>query len=123
MIKDTKDFKAKNFGCNHCYANQTKQELIDTIQELKDATKCDIFIIGAYRCKIHHKNIGDAKTLYSKGLAVDIRMADSKGSLLTGQQMIDIIDQFDILDDAKVVIHNTFIGIELGGDYERDYQI
>jgi len=120
-MKDTKDFKYKSFQCNHCQANQTKPELVDIMQEIVDKTKLTLYIVGAFRCKVHNKNMGfeNKENQYIKGLACDFRAADKDGSLLTGQETIDIIDASGVLDDYKVTIHNTFIALEIGRDYER----
>lgn len=118
MTQKTKDFKLHQFNCNHCTSNQIKQITIDKLQELKDTLNLNIFIVSSYRCKIHNKNLG-GRPSYSKGLAVDIKAAGDDDRILTGKELLNIIDEYSLMDDFGVGIGENIITLDFDVDYER----
>ena len=118
MTKDTKDFKIRQFSCNHCEANHVTQVLIDKIQEIKDTIDMNVYIISAYRCKLHNKNLGGRKG-YNQGLIADIKVTDKDDKQVSAKEVVDIIDDYGIMNDYGIGEGEGIITIDLSVGYER----
>ena len=68
-----KYFKEEEFACPCCGENKTKQILMLTIDQLRDAIGQPLTISSAFRCPKHNEAVGGkSDSAHLKGLAVDI---------------------------------------------------
>ena len=68
-----KYFKEEEFACPCCGENKTKQILMLTIDQLRDAVGQPLTISSGFRCPKHNEAVGGkSDSAHLKGLAVDI---------------------------------------------------
>lgn len=70
----TADFRASEFACRHCGKSGIKLELVERLQELRDAIGRPITITSGYRCAEHpiEKAKGPGPRRHVEGIAADI---------------------------------------------------
>jgi len=69
-----RNFKIEEFACSHCGANETKEELVSLLQDLRDRLGVPVLITSGYRCPEYNAQVSaTGKTgPHTTGLAADI---------------------------------------------------
>lgn len=69
-----KNFKIEEFACSHCGKNETKDELVSILQDLRDRLGVPVRITSGYRCPEYNKLVSTtgAAGPHTTGLAADI---------------------------------------------------
>ena len=75
----TSNFSLKEFGCScGCGTNKIKIDLLQALQEVRDALDEPMAITSGYRCEQHNKAVGGApSSSHLKGWAADIAVPSS----------------------------------------------
>lgn len=66
------NFSRKEFRCRHCNNLIIKEDLICSLQELRNLVQRPIHILSGYRCKKHPESLKNPDSYHTKGMAADI---------------------------------------------------
>lgn len=67
------NFSLDEFRCHHCQKSMIDNNLIISLQQLRNVAEASIKIDSGYRCKIHNAAIGGSPNSYHvRGMAADI---------------------------------------------------
>lgn len=71
----SRNFSRFEMACHCCGKGEVMPELVDALQELRDAVNRPITIISGYRCPKHNREVGGVQdSFHTKGMAADIRV-------------------------------------------------
>ena len=63
---------AKKYCCTHCKDIHIDDGIVYALIALEKQFGCDLFVLSAYRCEIHNKDVGGAEqSEHVKGNAID----------------------------------------------------
>jgi uncharacterized protein YcbK (DUF882 family) len=76
----SKDFSKSEFVCKcGCGAFCLKDEMLQKVQQLRDAVKLPLIVTSGTRCNAHNREVGGVDTSdHLDGIAVDLRCSDMK---------------------------------------------
>lgn len=81
-VNNTKNFKSSEFACKCCGLERMSQELVDLLQELRDACGFKLTITSGTRCAAHNAAVGgEANSSHlanPESMGADIAVRDSR---------------------------------------------
>ena len=108
-MKLSKHFSSNEFACNcQCGFEEVNPELIDVLEDLREAYGMPITINSGCRCPIHNKAVGgEPNSEHMKGTAADISM--------TGMPTIKIKQYLDNKYPNKygIGLYKTWVHIDV----------
>ena len=86
-----KHFKKEEFACPCCGENKISINLVKKLDKARDIAGIPLVINSGYRCKKHNKKVGGTITSsHLKGLAVDIKVTNSRGRYIIFDALVKV---------------------------------
>jgi len=84
-----KYFKLEEFACKYTGQNKISHELIDMLEEAREIAGFPLVVTSGYRHEHHPESIKNPSSSHIKGLAVDIKCADSKSRAIILEALVE----------------------------------
>ena len=115
MLLPTKNFNISEFACKHCGENQTRQQVIDLAQKIRDFVGVPVRINSGYRCPFHNKRVGGVSNSYHvQGLAADLSCSLGAVSLFTAIRRLYELGAIPELSFCLLYRKRNFVHVDIG---------
>ena len=113
----TQHFKANEFQCKcgKTHKNLISDELVQKLEQLRDALGCSsIQISSGYRCIVHDKAVGGSGTgQHTKGKAADICCFDKNGKAIDNKIVCCTAQEIGFTGIARIAGNGTYTHVDV----------
>lgn len=114
-LSSTKNFNTSEFACKHCGENQTRQQVIDLAQKIRDFVGVPIRINSGYRCPFHNKRVGGvANSYHVQGLAADLSSSIGAPALFSAIRALHKLGAIPELSFCLLYRRQNFVHVDIG---------